>query len=107
MGNADTWGAPSSKTSSHTKEQSINQDSKSKHTQPFTMDTIKNAANYVSESISGAGATASKEANENVAKDNDANLSTRAQAAGDAISDKFDEQTHDRKADVHKEAAKH
>merc|ERR1711939_1303078 len=79
----------------------------SQHTQAFTMDTIKNAANYVSESISAAGATASKEANKNVAKDSDANLSTRAQAVGDAISDKFDEQTHDRKADVHKEAAKH
>merc|ERR1711939_1166652 len=79
----------------------------SQHTQAFTMDTIKNAANYVSESISGACATASKEANKNVAKDSDANLSPRAQAAGDAISDKFDEQTHDRKADVHKEAAKH
>ncbi len=61
----------------------------------------------MSESIQGAGSTASKEANKNVAKDNDASLSTRAQAAGDAIGDKFDEQTHDRKADVHKEAAKH
>ncbi|KAG9779972.1 hypothetical protein KCU88_g3864, partial [Aureobasidium melanogenum] len=71
------------------------------------MDTIKNAANYVSETIQGASSTASKEANKNVAKDSNANLSTRAQAAGDAISDKFDEQAHDRKADVHKEAAKH
>jgi hypothetical protein len=68
---------------------------------------FRNAANYVSESIQGAGATASKEANKNVAKDNNASLSTRAQAAGDAISDKVDEQTHDRKADVHREAAKH
>ncbi|RVX70104.1 Glucose-repressible protein [Exophiala mesophila] len=71
------------------------------------MDTIKNAANYVSETIQGGGATASKEANKEVAKDGNANLSTRAQAAGDAISDKVDEQTHNRKADVHKEAAKH
>lgn len=68
---------------------------------------FRNAANYVSESIQGAGATASKEANKNVAKDSNASLSTRAQAAGDAISDKVDEQTHDRKADVHREAAKH
>ncbi|KAJ9652607.1 Glucose-repressible protein [Neophaeococcomyces mojaviensis] len=71
------------------------------------METIKNAANYVSESIQGAGATASKEANKNVAKDSNANLTTRAQAAGDAVSDKFDEQTHNRKADVHEHAAKH
>ena len=41
-----------------------------------------------------------------VAKDNDASLSTRASAAKDAVSDKFDEETHDTKADVHKEAAK-
>lgn len=61
----------------------------------------------MTESIQGAGATASKEANKNVAKDNNASLSTRAQAAGDAVSDKFDEQTHNRKADVHNEAAKH
>ena len=54
----------------------------------------QNAANYVSESIQGAGSTASKEANKNVAKDSDASLSTRAQAAGDAIGDKVDEQTH-------------
>jgi len=71
------------------------------------MDTIKNAANYVQESIAGAGSTASKEANKNVAKDSNASLGTRAQAAGDAIGDKVDEQTHDRKADVHREAAKH
>ncbi|KAI1610227.1 glucose-repressible protein [Exophiala viscosa] len=71
------------------------------------MDTIKNTVNYVSESIQGAGSTASKEGNKNVAKDSNASLSTRAQAAGDAIGDKFDEQAHDRKADVHREAAKH
>ncbi|KIV79266.1 hypothetical protein PV11_06834 [Exophiala sideris] len=71
------------------------------------MDAIKNTVNYVSESIQGAGSTASKEANKNVAKDSNANISTRAQAAGDAIGDKFDEQAHDRKADVHREAAKH
>lgn len=59
------------------------------------------------EKVQGGASTASKEANKNVAKDSDAKLSTRAQAAGDALSDKVDEQTHERKADVHKEAAKH
>jgi len=68
---------------------------------------FRNAANYVAESVQGAGATASKEANKNVAKDSNASLGTRAQAAGDAVSDKFDEQTHNRKADVHEQAAKH
>ncbi|KAK4929975.1 Glucose-repressible protein [Elasticomyces elasticus] len=71
------------------------------------METIKNAANYVSESISGAGATASKEANKNVAKDSNAGIGTRLNAAGDALSDKVDESGHNAKADVHKEAAKH
>lgn len=41
------------------------------------MDTIKNAANYVSESVQQAGSTASKETNKEVAKDNNANLGTR------------------------------
>lgn len=67
----------------------------------------RNAANYVSESIQGAGAGASKEANKQVAKDGNASLGTRAQAAGDAISDKLDEHKHDAKADLHKEQAKH
>ncbi|KIW88627.1 uncharacterized protein Z519_10673 [Cladophialophora bantiana CBS 173.52] len=71
------------------------------------MDNIKNTANYVKESLAGSASTASKEANKNVAKDDNASLGTRAQAAGDAISDKFDEQKHNRQADVHKEAAKH
>ncbi|KAL4950650.1 glucose-repressible protein Grg1 [Aspergillus filifer] len=70
------------------------------------METIKNAANYVSETVQGAGSSASKETNKNVAKDNDASLSARATAAKDAVVDKKDEKSHDAKADVHKEAAK-
>ncbi|KAJ5995446.1 hypothetical protein N7481_002423 [Penicillium waksmanii] len=66
------------------------------------MDTIKDAANYVSESIQGAGAEASKEANKEVAKNDEAKLSTRASAAKDAIVDKKDEKSHDTKADVYK-----
>ncbi|KAJ5917694.1 glucose-repressible protein [Penicillium verhagenii] len=71
------------------------------------METVKNAANYVSETIQGAGSTASKEANKHVAKDSDAKVTTRAQAAVDAVGDKADEKKHDVKADVHKEAAQH
>ncbi|KAJ5129320.1 hypothetical protein N7535_002191 [Penicillium sp. DV-2018c] len=71
------------------------------------METVKNAANYVSESVQGGGATASKEANKNVAKDSDTSLGSRATAAKDALVDKKDEKSHETKADVHKEAAKH
>ncbi|KAK9769134.1 putative Glucose-repressible gene protein [Seiridium cardinale] len=71
------------------------------------MDTIKNAANYVSESVQGATSTGSKEANKQVAKDGDASLSTRFSAGKDAVGDKVDEQKHNTSADVHKEAAKH
>ncbi|KAL4863863.1 hypothetical protein BDV12DRAFT_176945 [Aspergillus spectabilis] len=71
------------------------------------METVKNTVNYVSESLQGAGATASKETNKNVAKDSDAGVGTRASAAKDALFDKKDEKSHDAKADVHKEAAKH
>merc|ERR1712186_273478 len=71
-----------------------------------TMESVKQAANYVSESVKGTGATASKEANKDVAKDNDAGVGTRAQAAKDAVSDKMDETSHNTKADAHKEYAK-
>jgi len=71
------------------------------------METVKNAANYVTESVQGAGSTASKEANKHVAKDGDASLSSRATAAKDAVGDKVDETSHNTKADVNKEAAKH
>jgi len=69
------------------------------------METVKNAANYVSESVKGTTSEASKEANKSVAKDNDASFGTRATATKDAISDKADEVTHNSKADVHKHAA--
>ncbi|CAG8886969.1 unnamed protein product [Penicillium egyptiacum] len=70
------------------------------------METAKQAVNYVAETIQGTGAEASKEANKSVAKNSDADISTRASAAKDAFSDKKDEFTHNTKADVHKEAAK-
>ena len=52
--------------------------------------------------MQGTGAEASKETNKQVAKDDDAKLSTRAAAAKDALVDKKDEKSHDVKADVHK-----
>ncbi|CZT52346.1 probable glucose-repressible protein grg-1 [Rhynchosporium secalis] len=71
------------------------------------METIKNAANYVAESVQGTGAEASKEANKSVAKDGNASIGTRASAAKDALGDKVDQTSHEGKADLHKEAAKH
>lgn len=52
--------------------------------------------------MEGTGAKASKETNKNVAEDSDANLTSRATAAKDALVDKKDEKSHDVKADVHK-----
>ncbi|MCJ1226980.1 Glucose-repressible protein [Toensbergia leucococca] len=71
------------------------------------MDTIKNAGNYLSETVQGGASGASKEAHKQVAKDSQASLSTRATAAKDMVGDKIDEQKHNTSADVHKEAAKH
>ena len=41
------------------------------------MESAKQAFNYVSESIQGAASGASKEANKEVAKDNNVNVGTR------------------------------
>lgn len=71
------------------------------------MDTIKNAGNYVSDKLQGATHSASKEANKEVAKDNNAGIGTRMQAAGDAVSDKAKEHKHDTSAEVNKQAATH
>ncbi|KAM4062971.1 glucose-repressible protein grg1 domain-containing protein [Hirsutella rhossiliensis] len=71
------------------------------------METAKNVANYLSETVQGATSGASKEANKQVAKDGNVDISTRATAAKDAVGDKLDQTSHDGKADVHKEAAKH
>jgi hypothetical protein len=61
---------------------------------PKLTPNLRNAANYVSETVQGSSATASKEANKQVAKDNDASLGSRATAAKDAVGDKMDETSH-------------
>ncbi|KAL2203296.1 hypothetical protein CC79DRAFT_1373440 [Sarocladium strictum] len=68
------------------------------------MESIKQAANYVSETVQGATSGASKEANKQVAKDGNVDASTRLTAAKDALGDKVEESGHNSKADVHKEA---
>lgn len=45
--------------------------------QLFTMETAKNAVNYVTESIQGTTSEASKEANKDVAKDSNADVTAR------------------------------
>ncbi|KAL8754954.1 MAG: hypothetical protein Q9184_004948 [Pyrenodesmia sp. 2 TL-2023] len=70
------------------------------------MDTLKQGANYVSETVQGTGATASKEANKDTAKDSSASLGDRASAAKDAAGDKMEETKHDASATANKESAK-
>ena len=51
----------------------------------------RSAANYVGDKVNEATSGASKEANKSVAKDSNADVSTRATAAKDAVGDKMDE----------------
>ncbi|KAL8668987.1 MAG: hypothetical protein Q9168_006409, partial [Polycauliona sp. 1 TL-2023] len=60
------------------------------------MQNIKGAVNYASEKIQGGGAQASKEANKSIAKDGQAPIGTRFQAAGDMMSDKMNQHSHER-----------
>ncbi|KAH6894415.1 Grg1 protein [Thelonectria olida] len=70
------------------------------------MESAKQAFNYVAETVQGATSGISKEANKEVAKDSNAPLSTRANAATDALGDKIEQHGHEAKADAHKEIAK-
>merc|ERR1711964_783897 len=68
--------------------------------------SVSNAANYVSETIQGATATSSKEANKEQAKGNvpgKDSLTDRASAALDAGSDKIDEKKHEGSAKANKQ----
>ncbi|KAF2759761.1 hypothetical protein EJ05DRAFT_474823 [Pseudovirgaria hyperparasitica] len=68
--------------------------------------SAKNAVNYVSETIQGNAAAASKEANKEQAKGNagDTSLTGRASGALDAASDKINESKHDGAAKANKES---
>lgn len=67
--------------------------------------SVKNAANYVSESAQGNTAEASNEANKQQAKGNagDTSVTGRAEGALDAASDKVDEKKHEGSAKANKE----
>ncbi|KAK0728119.1 glucose-repressible protein Grg1 [Lasiosphaeria miniovina] len=71
------------------------------------MDTVKQAANYVSDKVQGTASEASKETNKSVAKDSDAGIGTRISAATDALGDKADESKYDAKAEANKQQLKH
>ncbi|KAK5942024.1 hypothetical protein PMZ80_005976 [Knufia obscura] len=71
------------------------------------MESVKNAANFVGDKANEMTSGASKEANKNVAKDDNASIGTRASAAKDAASDKMDESKNSASATGNKEAAKH
>ncbi|PRP86254.1 hypothetical protein PROFUN_05395 [Planoprotostelium fungivorum] len=66
-----------------------------------------NAVNYVSESVQGGSAAASKEVNKEIAKDSDLSLGTRLHAGIDALKDKSEESGHDAKAEVYKQKLTH
>lgn len=67
--------------------------------------SVANAANYVSESVKGDSAEASKEANKQQAKGNTPNdsLADRASGALGAAQDKIDQHTHETAAKANKE----
>jgi len=68
--------------------------------------SAKNAVNYVSETIQGKGAEASKEANKEQAKGNvpgQDSVSDRVSGAFGAASDKVDQHKHDGSARINKE----
>jgi hypothetical protein len=69
------------------------------------VNSVKNAANYVSETIQGNTAEASKEANKQQAKGNvgDTSLTGRASGALGAASDKLDETKHKTSAEANKQ----
>merc|ERR1711939_131267 len=68
--------------------------------------SVKNAANYVSETIQGNAAEASKGANKEQAKGNvgDTTMSGRASGALGAASDKLDQTKHESAGKANKEA---
>ncbi|CAO1617194.1 unnamed protein product [Sympodiomycopsis kandeliae] len=70
------------------------------------MQTVKDTVNSVSEKAQETLSGASKTANKEVAKDNDASIGTRATAAKDAVSDKADEMSHGTKGEAYEQKAR-
>jgi len=69
--------------------------------------SVKNAGNYVSESVQGKSSEASKESNKEQAKGHvpgQDSISDRVSGATGAVSDKFDQHKHDTTARANKES---
>merc|ERR1712029_979438 len=69
------------------------------------VNSVKNAANYVSESVQGATASANKEANKEQMKGNvpgNDSIGDRVSGGLNAASDKINEKKHDTAADANK-----
>jgi hypothetical protein len=71
-----------------------------------TINSIKNAGNYVSETIQGNASEASKEVNKEQAKGNagDTSLGGRVSGGLGAASDKLDQHKHEASAKANKES---
>jgi len=63
------------------------------------------AGNAASEKVQETNQKAQYEWNKNVAKNPDASLGTRAQAAAEAVGNKIGEKTHEMKKDYHENRA--
>ncbi|GAA5982098.1 hypothetical protein JCM5350_003454, partial [Sporobolomyces pararoseus] len=71
------------------------------------VNTVSDAANYVSETVQQYTSQASKEGNKEVAKGHtDASLTQRASAGIDALGDKAKEESHAAKAEGYSTSAK-
>jgi len=71
------------------------------------MDTIKNAANYVSDKASEVTNAASKETNKEVAKDSNVSVGNRAEAGKDYVKDALSEQKDKASAEGNKQKTTH
>ena len=71
------------------------------------VNSVKNAANYVSETVQGNAAEASKEGNKQQAKGNvpgQDSLTDRASGAASAVGDKLNQEKHEGSAEANKRA---
>ncbi|PHH71817.1 hypothetical protein CDD82_6327 [Ophiocordyceps australis] len=68
------------------------------------MESLKQGAQYVADSVKEATSGASKEVNKDIAKDSNASIGDRATAAKDALGDKANETKHGATAEGHKQA---
>lgn len=69
------------------------------------MQAVKDTVNSAVETVQGYTAQASKEGNKEVAKDSNADASTRLTAGKDAIGDKLNQSSHEGKSEAYSQKA--